>query len=132
TPERVDAKIEKHRSPVEIDSFTSIRFSNNVVAGLNIVGYAPNWHETYVFCGEDGGIFYENGKITLRRQGEEPFEPELPEQTTNQDKSFVDAVLGRHEVKVPGQFAREVVRLTQMIYESGGYRPLESGEKVGE
>ncbi|HEU5140456.1 MAG TPA: Gfo/Idh/MocA family oxidoreductase [Bacillales bacterium] len=124
TPVEADAKIQMQGAPVEIDSFTSIRFSNDVVAGLNIVGYAPGWHETYVFCGEEGGIFYENGKITLRRLGEEPITPELPEQTTNQDKSFIDAILGRHEVKVPGDFAREVVKLTEMIYKSAGYQPL--------
>lgn len=124
TPLEVDAKIQHHGAPVEIDSFTSIRFSNDVVAGLNIVGHAPCWHETYVFCGENGGIFYDNGNISLRRLGEEPVYPELPEQTTNQDKSFIDAILGRHEVKVPGDFAREVVKLTEMIYRSGSYQPL--------
>lgn len=122
-PVEVDAKIQMRGAPVEIDSFTSIRFTNDVVAGLNIVGFAPCWHETYVFCGENGGIFYENGKITLRRLGEEPIVPELPERTTNQDKSFIDAILGRHEVMVPGDFAREVVKLTEMIYQSGNYQP---------
>lgn len=122
-PVEVDAKIQMQGAPVEIDSFTSIRFSNDVVAGLNIVGFAPCWHETYVFCGEEGAIFYENGKITLRRQGEEAIVPELPEQTTNQDKSFIDAIQGRHDVMVPATFAREVVKLTEMIYQSGNYQP---------
>ncbi|MBS4202704.1 Gfo/Idh/MocA family protein [Lederbergia citrea] len=128
TPVEVTTQMQKHNSPVELDSFTSIRFENGVVAGLNIVGYAPCWHETYVFCGENGGIFYDNGKITIRRLGEEPITPQLPKQTTNQDKSFIDAILGKHEVKIPGQFAKEVVKLTEMIYQAAGYSPLESGE----
>jgi predicted dehydrogenase len=121
-PIEVESKMEQHHTPVEQDSFTSIRFENNVVAGLNIVGNAPCWHETYVFCGENGAIFYENGKIVLRLNGKEPFIPELPQQTTNSDKSFIDAILGHNSVMVPGDFAKEVVKLTERIYQSAGYK----------
>ncbi|MCY9664292.1 Gfo/Idh/MocA family oxidoreductase [Paenibacillus alginolyticus] len=123
TPVEVKPSLHLQGAPVEIDSFTSIRFAEGAVAGLNVVGYAPCWHETYVFCGEEGGIFYDNGKITIRRLHEEPVVPELPKQTTNQDKSFIDAILGRHEVKVPGSFALKVVKFTEMIYQAAGYKP---------
>jgi predicted dehydrogenase len=123
TPVEVKPNLHLQGAPVEIDSFTSIRFAEGAVAGLNIVGYAPCWHETYVFCGENGGIFYDNGSITIRRMGKEPIVPELPKQTTNQDKSFIDAILGRHEVKVPGSFALKVVKFTEMIYQAVGYKP---------
>ncbi|BFT71982.1 Gfo/Idh/MocA family protein [Paenibacillus sp. P36] len=123
TPAEVKTNLHTQGAPVEIDSFTSIRFEEGAVAGLNIIGFAPCWHETYVFCGEDGGIFYDNGKITIQRFGEKPVVPELPKQTTNQDKSFIDAILGRHEVKVPGTFALKVVKFTEMIYQAGGYKP---------
>ncbi|SEN31220.1 Predicted dehydrogenase [Lihuaxuella thermophila] len=123
TPVEVRTTMHQQGTPVEIDSFTSIRFAEGVIAGLNIVGYAPRWHETYVFCGEQGGIFYDNGKITVHRHGEEPVVPQLPEPTTNQDKSFIDAILGRHEVMVPGTFALKVVQLTEQIYQAAGYRP---------
>ncbi len=123
TPADVKVQLHQHGAPVEIDSFTSLRFEEGPVAGVNIVGFAPCWHETYVFCGEDGGIFYDNGNITIRRLGQEPVVPDLPKQTTNQDKSFVDAILGRHEVMVPGSFALKVVKLTEMIYQVAGYNP---------
>jgi len=126
TPAEVKPQMHQQGTPVEIDSFTSIRFEEGAIAGLNIVGYSPCWHETYVFCGEEGGIFFDNGKITLRRRKQENVVPELPKQTTNQDKSFIDAILGRHEVLVPGTFALKVVRLTEMIYEAAGYKPIES------
>lgn len=122
-PIEVESKLEQHDSPVEIDSFTSIRFENNVVAGLNIVGNAPCWYETYVFCGEDGAIFYENGNVVLRKLGKDPIIPELPQQTTNSDRSFIDSILGYHDVLVPGAFAKEVVKLTEMVYQSAGYKP---------
>lgn len=124
TPIEVKPQLHMHGTPVEIDTFTSIRFAEGPVAGLNLVGYAPCWHETFVFCGENGGIFYDNGKITIRRMGQEPITPELPNASTNQDKSFVDAILGRHEVLVPGEFALKVVKLSEMIYEAAGYAPL--------
>ena len=123
TPVEVKPQLHMHGTPVEIDTFTSIRFAEGAVAGLNLVGYAPCWHETFVFCGEDGGIFYDNGKITLRRWKQEPIVPELPKHH-NQDKSFIDAILGRHEVLVPGEFALKVVKLSEMIYEAAGYSPL--------
>ncbi|KKI90394.1 oxidoreductase [Bacillus sp. SA1-12] len=120
----VESKMELHQTPVEQDSFTAIRFENNVVAGLNIIGNAPCWHETYVFCGEDGAIFYDNGKITLKLLGQDAIEPELPQQTTNSDKSFIEAILGNQEVMVPGEFAKEVVTLTERIYQAAGYQPI--------
>ncbi|MCQ6559300.1 Gfo/Idh/MocA family protein [Paenibacillus mendelii] len=132
TPVEVKPQLHMHGSPVEIDTFTSIRFAEGAVAGLNLVGYAPCWHETYVFCGEDGAIFYDNGKITLRRLGQEAIVPELPKSTTNQDKSFIDAILGRHEVLVSGEFAYKVVKFSEMVYQAAGYVPVAAAEIEGE
>jgi predicted dehydrogenase len=123
TPVEVKTQLSLQGAPVEIDTFTSIRFAEGAVAGLNLVGSAPCWHETYAFCGKDGAIFYDNGGITVRRLGKKPIVPELPKQTTNQDKSFIDAILGRHEVMVPGEFALKVVRFSEMVYEAAGYKP---------
>ncbi|UVI29457.1 Gfo/Idh/MocA family protein [Paenibacillus spongiae] len=126
TPVEVKPQLHMHGADVEIDTFTSIRFAEGAVAGLNLVGYSPCWHETFAFCGENGGIFYDNGKITLRRLRQEAIVPELPPQTTNQDKSFIDAILGQHEVMVPGEFALKVVKLSEMIYQAAGYDPIEA------
>ncbi|TLS52495.1 Gfo/Idh/MocA family oxidoreductase [Paenibacillus antri] len=123
TPVEVKTQLHRQGSPVEIDTFSSIRFAEGAIAGLNLVGHAPCWHETYVFIGEKGGIFFDNGKITLRKAGEEPVVPKLPEPATNQDKSFIDAILGRHEVMVPGEFALKVVKFSEMVYQAAGYVP---------
>lgn len=122
-PLEIKSTIETHGSPVELDSVSTIRFENNVIAGLTVIGNAPCWHETYVFCGDQGAIFFDNGKITIRTLGEEPIVPVLPKQITNSDRSFICSILGEHEVKVPGNFAKEVVRLTERIYQSAGYQP---------
>ncbi|WP_127587649.1 Gfo/Idh/MocA family protein [Paenibacillus koleovorans] len=120
-PLEISTRLSRHGTAVEIDSYTTVLFEGNVQAGLNLVGWAPCWNETYVFCGENGGIFYDNGKITLRRLGEDPITPLLPPRITNQDKSFIDAILGRSEVQVSGEFALQVVRFTERAYASAGY-----------
>lgn len=123
TPVNVESQMSQQGTPVEIDTFTSIKFKEGAVAGLNLVGCSPTWNETYVFCGTEGGILVDNEKITLFRNGKERTIPELPEQTSNQDKSFIDAIFGRHEVKVPGEFAMKVVQLSESIYKAVDYKP---------
>lgn len=123
-PKKIKSQLSQRGGPVEIDSFTCIEFEGGAVGGLNLAGCSPIWHESYAFCGERGGIFFDDGKITLNIKGEEPIEPELPEQKTNQDKSFIDAILGKHEVKVPGEFALKVVEFTEKVYQSAGYKPI--------
>lgn len=123
TPIKIQSQLSQQGTPVEIDTFTSILFEEGVIAGLNLLGSSPVWHETYVFCGEEGAIFYDNGKITLHHLGQEPIIPVLPKQTTDQDKSFIDAILGKHEVKVPGEFALKVIKFSERVYEAAGYKP---------
>lgn len=123
TPTDVQGVFHNHGAPVEIDTFSTIRFAEGPIAGLTVVGRSPCGRETYVYAGEEGAIWYENGRITVRRIGREPETPVLPAQTTNQDKSFVDAILGRIEVQVPGSFALRVVRLTESLYKAMGYTP---------
>lgn len=124
TPLNVRSCIRTHGSPVELDSFTAIEFDRGVSAAVSIIGFAPCWHETYVYCGDKGGIFYDNGRITIRRMGESDEQPQLPPALTNADRSFIEAVLGRIKVPVPGEFAQRVVKLTERIYEAAGYTPI--------
>lgn len=123
-PIHIKSQISTCGAPVEIDSFTNVEFEGGVLGGLNLIGCAPRWHETYIFSGEDGAIFYDNGKMELHIKGKEPIQPELPEPVTNQDKSFIDAILGKHEVQVPGEFALKVVEFTEQAYQSAGYEPI--------
>jgi predicted dehydrogenase len=123
-PVELYANIDKRGYPVEINSITNLRFSDGLLVALNIIGDSPRWHETYIFCGENGAIFYDNGKVTLHLQGHEPLKPPLPEQTTNQDKSFIDAILGVSTEYVKGEFALKVIELTEKIYTFAEYEPI--------
>ncbi|MCQ6561164.1 Gfo/Idh/MocA family protein [Paenibacillus mendelii] len=130
TPVEVKASINTNGAPVEIDSFTSIRFEEGALAALNIIGHVPGFNETYGYCGDKGVIYYNNGHITVQTYSGEAIAVELPPRVTNQDKSFVDAIRGKHEVLVSGEYALKVIRLTEAIYSSGGYEPLESRNTV--
>lgn len=121
-PAEVKATLSTHGAPVEIDSFTSIRFEEGAIAALNIVGYVPGYKEFYSFCGELGVIYLENGRIEVLTYKDGSLPVQLPDQTTNQDKSFIDAVRGEHEVMVSGEYARKVIQLTEAIYRSAAYQ----------
>ncbi|WP_408011373.1 Gfo/Idh/MocA family protein [Pseudalkalibacillus sp. A8] len=123
-PQEARTNIEMRDCDVEINSFTTLRFPDGLIGSLNIVGDAPCWHETYVFVGEFGAIFYDNGRLTIRYLNEEPVSPELSEQTTNQDKNFIDALLGLGTDYVKGEFALRVVQLTEKIYKEANYQPI--------
>ncbi|WEG14685.1 Gfo/Idh/MocA family oxidoreductase [Pullulanibacillus sp. KACC 23026] len=121
-PEEVHATIETTGFPVEINSMTTLRFSDGLLGSLTIIGDAPCWHETYVFGGEKGAIFYDNGELTLRYLDQKPLIPTLPVQTTNQDKRFIEAILGRNDDYVRGEYALKVIELTEKIYASANYK----------
>jgi predicted dehydrogenase len=126
-PVELYANIEKRGYPVEINSMTTLRFSEGLIASLNIIGDSPRWHETYVFCGEKGAIFYDNGKVTLHLIGDEPQSVQLPDPATNQDKSFIDAILGVSLEYVRGDYALKVIELTERIYAFAEYNPITNG-----
>ncbi|TNJ63533.1 Gfo/Idh/MocA family oxidoreductase [Paenibacillus hemerocallicola] len=123
TPQQLSVQLECHGAPVEVDTLTAFRFAEGGIGSMNIIGLAPlgKLKETYAFIGEAGGIFYDNGRVTLTLNGQEPIEPELPESVTDPDRSFVDAILGKHEVLVPGEYALKVVAFTEAIYAAAGY-----------
>lgn len=125
TPQSIVAQLNCLDAPVEIDSFSAIRFAEGAIGSLNIVGKTNRgcFDERYAFIGEDGAIFYDNGRISLRRNGEEPVEPELPKAGTDPDRNFVEAILGRQELLVTGDYALKVLQMTEMIYEAAGYKP---------
>jgi predicted dehydrogenase len=125
TPQSVTAQIDCAGAPVEINSFAAIRFAEGALASLNVVGKADKgiFEESYVFIGENGTIYYNNGKILLRKSGEQPEEPELPATDNDPDRNFVAAVLGREELLVPGEYALKVLELTENVYEAAGYSP---------
>jgi predicted dehydrogenase len=125
TPESVIAQIDCQGAPVEVDSFSIIRFAEGLTCSLNIIGKAAQkaFVETYVFTGENGAIYYDKGAVTIHVNGQQPVAAELPGAGTDPDKNFVEAILGRQQLLIPGEYALKVLLMTEMIYKAGGYRP---------
>ncbi|WP_441909796.1 Gfo/Idh/MocA family protein [Paenibacillus sp. MCAF9] len=122
TPLEVKSTLSSHGAPVEIDSFSSITFEEGAIAALNIIGYVPGYKEFYSFCGDLGVIYLENGRIEISTYMDGVLPVQLPAQSTNQDKSFIDAIRGEHEILVSGEYARRVIQLTEAIYRSADYQ----------
>lgn len=133
TPVDVKTNLQQHDAPVEIDTFTTLRFKEGAVGSLNIVGKAPrgSFVEKYAVIGEKGGMFYDEGKIVLHRDGAEPEVPQLPPADHNPDKNFIRAIRGEEEVSVPGEYALRVLQLTEAIYQDAGYRPFAPKDEMG-
>lgn len=118
-PVETKSFINQRGTEVDIDSFTTVKYSQNVMGTITIAGMSPCWHETYSFIGDKGAIFYENGQVSLVRNGEAPEIQTIEAASTNTDKSFISAITGKEEVQVPGEFAVQVLKFTKAIYEAG-------------
>jgi len=128
--ETVSAFIENYDCEVDIDSALSFSFSNGAKGTMSIIGDSPMWWEEFSVWGSDGVILYRNGKVL---QGQHP-EAELTEVTdfcadSNPDRNFVDAILGRDEVRVPPECGLRVIELTEAAWKSAELgRPVEVAE----
>jgi predicted dehydrogenase len=118
-PVETKSFINQRGTEVDIDSFTTVKYTQNVMGTITIAGMSPCWHETYSFIGDKGAIFYENGQVSLVRNGEAPEIQTIEAASTNTDKSFISAITGKEEVQVPGEFAVQVLKFTKAIYEAG-------------
>lgn len=110
-------------TPVEINTYSVVQFSGGVLAGINIIGNAADWFETYTFCGENGVLHYDNGKIILHLHGQQPVtvdQESMPPMTRTQAQRFIDAALGKGDIQVTGDFGKDVIRFTKMIYAAAG------------
>jgi len=104
---------------VDIDSATSIRFTNGAHGTLSIIGNSPMWWEEFSIWGTKGTLLYRNGTVLQRSYDDEEMVEvsDFPPDSTP-DQNFVDAVLGRDEVRVPPECGLAVIELTEAIWRS--------------
>ena len=124
---RVSAYSSNLSAPVEINNSVSLKFAGGCLGSIAVIGRSvPSIYESVNIFGSKGSIRIEAGRIPGRSQVEifhqsfsgGPVEVgDLPEGSTP-DANFVDAILGRDEVKAPGEAGLAVVRFTEAIYES--------------
>jgi len=119
TAESVYANIENYDTEVDIDSSLSIRFSSGALGTISIVGNSPMWWEEFSVWGSEGAILYRKGTILQRVFGESEMREakDLPDSSTP-DRNFVDAILGRDQVRVPPECGLRVIELTEAAWKS--------------
>jgi predicted dehydrogenase len=105
---------------VDINSALSFRFDNGAQGNISVVGNAPMWWEDITIWGSEGMLIYRNGKLTHKQRDVEPFEPteDLLPRGSNPDRNFINAILGREEVKSPPVCGLRVIELTEAAWQS--------------
>jgi len=130
TAESVFAYSTPYDTEVDIDSALSLRFTNGAQGTLSVIGDSPMWWEEFSIWGRDGAILYRNGTILQRAYGDTEMREvtALPPDSTP-DHNFVDAILGRDEVRVPPECGLRVIELTEAAWRSAALgRPVSVGE----
>ncbi len=119
--QQVHAYADNRGTRVDINTTVNMRFASGALASLDVVGDAHGFWEDWTFSCERGTILYRNGDLRLLRLGEGAYpveQSQLPPSTGDPDRAFVDAVLGRCEVPIPGRIGLEVIALTESIWTS--------------
>ena len=107
--------------PVNINSAISLRFENGALGTISVVGNGPRgmW-EDVSFYGSEGAILlrtpsiedWRKTVITHENHKTGDVEVVLPEESTP-DENFIDVILGRDELKAPGESGLRVIQVTE-------------------
>lgn len=112
--------------PVDINTAASIKFTNGAIGTLSIIGNAPKWWEDITFFGSEGAIYIRQGQPLVRQDAKgQPVDTTDIGESSNPDRNWVDAILGRAEVEVPPSCGLAVIELTESAWQSAknGGRP---------
>lgn len=116
--DEVMAYIDNRGAEVDINSATTIRFTNNAVGTITVIGDCPVWWEDFTVWGTEGAIFYRNGQITISERGKEPYQPTDLPAGSDPDRNFLDVILGRDENKTPAICGLRGIELCEAAWRS--------------
>jgi len=121
--EEVFAFVDNHGTRVDINSVSSIKFSNGVLANITIGGNCPGGGTFMAFIFDGGRVEVDGwgaGWINIWRGAEKvkypPITPEMG--SPSPDHNFVDAILGRAEPRTSVRNGIIQSQLMDCIYES--------------
>ncbi len=119
-PAEVVAFVDNHGTRVDINTVTSIRFENGVMASICVGGNCSRGVGDMSFMFENGRVDIDGwggGYIDVYAEGEAE-SPELPRIDGTPDRNFVDAVLGRCEPRTSPLNGIHQSELMDAIYQS--------------
>lgn len=116
----VQAFVDNHDTPVDINGTANIRFENGVLATILISGNCPMYGSQIVYIFDGGRIECDgwNGSWIKVWKGDQEIEASLDATTTNPDDNFIDAILGRAESRTSPINGINQSELMDAIYES--------------
>jgi predicted dehydrogenase len=114
--------IENFDVPVDINSATSIKFTNGALGTISVMGDCPGWWEDITFLGKEGVLYYRNGRLFENLRSVQGDVVEVPREKMSgggdPDMNFIDSILGRDVPKTPGICGLRVIELTEGAWES--------------
>ncbi len=128
----VFAQVNNRSTRVDIIAGVTVKFKGGAIGTLAVVGDAPGWSEEIAFFGEKGGLYMRRDYLTQRddqvfqstRGKKSLFSADLTELTSkskyssNADKNFVNAILGKEDVQTPPICGLRVIQLTEAAWAS--------------
>ena len=121
--DEVFAFVDNHGTPVDINSVSSIKFANGVLANITVGGNCPGGGTFMAFIFDGGRIEIDGwggGWINVWQGGEKlkypPITPDMG--SLSPDHNFVDAILGRVKPRTSARNGIIQSQLMDCVYES--------------
>jgi predicted dehydrogenase len=117
--ESVYAFVDHLGASVDINSALALRFEGGAEGTISVVGEAPIWWEDITIWGTKAAFFLRNGKLSVKPYRADAFEPAALPESSDPDRNFVDAILGKADVESTPEGALRVIELTRAAWVSG-------------
>jgi len=118
-PDEVFAFIDNCGTEVDILSAVSVRYEGGALGTFSVVGHSTGWWEDIAVWGDTGAFYIRDGKLLLQQGGKVADISDRCQGAGSADANFIDAILGRAEVQVPGLCGLRVIQLTEAAWKSG-------------
>ncbi len=116
---RVSAWCEYFDSKVDINTAMSIEFTNGALGNISICGNTPRFYEDVTIMGEEGALYYRNGKLTrFDRKTNTILEVTGMRGFSNPDANLIDAILHKQPVQSDATGGLRVIELTEAAWKS--------------
>lgn len=104
---------------VDINTSTSIRFAEQLIANIDVVGRSPiRFLEEWTFTGTKGAMLMRDGTLTRVDDAGNDTPVELPPPPGTIEQQFVKAILGEADPPVDPVWALRVTQLTEAAVKS--------------
>ncbi len=110
---------ENLEAEVDILSAISVKFSNDALCNMSIVGHAVNFYESITLFCEDATMGIHGSEVWYWEDEEKTvITGEELGRTWSPDANFIAALRGEEEIQAPAECGLQVIQLSEAIWES--------------